>query len=112
MKNIFACVLSIVLFCALGANSVWGATATFAPSDFSGQGTEGTGSPISATVDGVTFSCDKGYGGDQIRCYSGGTLTISSSNTITAISFSFSGGKTGGMSTSNTGLSIIIGAGI
>lgn len=105
MKNIFTCVLSIVLFCALGANSVWGATSTFAPSDFSGQGTEGTGSPISATVDGVTFSCDKGYGGDQIRCYSGGTLTISSSNTITAISFSFSGGKTGGMSTSNTGLS-------
>ncbi len=106
MKNIFTCVLSIVLFCALGANSVWGATATFAPSDFSGQGTSGTGSAISATVDGITFACDLGYGGAQIRCYQYGTITISSvSKTITGISFTFTDGRTGGLSTSYTGLS-------
>ena len=82
-----------------------GQTASFAPSDFNGQGTTGTGSAISATVDGVTFACDKGYGTTQIRCYSGGVITISSSNTITAISFTFSGSYTGGMETSYTSLS-------
>lgn len=86
---------------------MWGqtSTASFAPSDFSGQGTSGTGSAISATVDGVTFACDKGFGTTQIRCYSGGVITISSSNTITAISFTFSGSYTGGMETSYTNLS-------
>ena len=84
---------------------MWAAEASFAPSDFSGQGTSGTGSAISATVDGVTFACDKGYGTTQVRCYSGGKITISSSNTITAISFTFSGSYTGGLETSYTGLS-------
>ena len=84
---------------------MWGQTATFSPSNFSGQGTSGTGSAISATVDGVTFACDKGYGTTQIRCYSGGTITISSSNTITAITFTFSGSYTGGLETSYTSLS-------
>ena len=87
------------------AGHAWGDEASFAPSDFSGQGTSGTGSAISATVDGVTFACDKGYGTTQIRCYSGSKITISSSNTITAISFTFSGSYTGGLETSYTGLS-------
>ena len=83
-------------------------SASFVPNDFYGQGTSNTGSPVSATKDGVTLACDKGYcyGTSHVRCYSGGTLTISSENTITAISFTFSGGSyTGGMSTSYTGLS-------
>ena len=80
-------------------------TASFAASDFSGQGTANTGSAISATKNGVTFACDKGYGTTQIRCYSGGVISISSSNTITALAFTFSGTYTGGMSTSYTGLS-------
>ena len=99
---------SIFLLCALvvGSNAWAGeATASFGPSDFSGQGTSSTGSPISATKSTVTFSCDKGYGTTEIRCYSGGKITISSSNTITAISFTFSGSKTGGMETSYTELS-------
>lgn len=97
---------TVLLLCALvvGSNA-WGDEATFAPSNFSGQGTSGTGSAISATVGGVTFACDKGYGTTQIRCYTGGKITISSSNTITAISFTFSGSYTGGMQTSYTGLS-------
>lgn len=87
----------------LSIGQVWGAD--FAPSDFTDQGTSGTGSAISATVDGVTFACDKGYGTTQIRCYSGGKITISSSNTITAISFTFSGSYTGGLETSYSSLS-------
>ena len=85
-------------------NNAVNSIAVFAPSDFSGQGTSGTGSAISATVDGVTFACNKGYGTTQIRCYSGGIITISSSNTIKAISFTFSGSYTGGMETSYTSL--------
>jgi hypothetical protein len=87
----------------VGVGNVWGVA--FAPSNFSGQGTSGTGSAISAKVDGVTFACDKGYGTTQIRCYSGGKITISSSSTITAISFTFSGSNTGGLETSYTNLS-------
>ena len=85
-------------------NNAVDSTAEFAPGDFSGQGTSGTGSAISATVDDVTFACDKGYGTTQIRCYSGGKITISSSKTIKAISFTFSGSYTGGMETSYTSL--------
>ena len=89
----------------LSIGQMWAENAAFAPSNFSGQGTSGTGSAISATVDGVTFASNKGYGTTQIRCYSGGKITISSTNTITAISFTFSGSYTGGLSTSYTGLS-------
>ena len=97
--------LLLVMLLTLTASTAWGATAEFAPTNFSGQGTSGTGSAISATVNGVTFACDKGYGTTQIRCYSGSTITISSSNTITAISFTFSENKyTGGLATSYTNL--------
>jgi hypothetical protein len=98
---------SILLLCALivGSSNVWAAEASFEPSNFSGQGTSGSGSAISATVNGVTFACDKGYGTTQIRCYSGGKITISSSNTITAIAFTFSGSYNGGLETSYTSLS-------
>ncbi len=98
---------TMLLLCALvvGSGTMWGAEASFAPSNFSGQGTSGSGSAISAEVDGVTFACNKGYGTTQIRCYSGGKITISSSNTITAISFTFSGSYTGGLNTSYTDLS-------
>lgn len=80
-------------------------TAEFAPTNFSRQGTSGTGSEISATVNDVTFACDKGFGTKQIRCYKDGTITISSLNTITDIAFTFSGSYTGGLSTSYTDLS-------
>ena len=35
---------------------------TFTPTDFEGKGTTSTGSPVEVTKDGVTVSCDKGYG--------------------------------------------------
>jgi uncharacterized protein YjdB len=101
LKLFFACLLMAVL----SIGQVWGDEAPFAPSDFTGQGTSGTGSPISATKSTVTFACDLGYGGTQFRCYSGGKITISSANTITAISFTFSGSYTGGLNTSYTNLS-------
>lgn len=83
------------------------ASVTFAPSDFSGQGTSGTGSAISASKDGVSFSCDKGYGTTQIRCYSGGKITISALSNITSISFTFSGSNNGGLETSYMDISAI-----
>ena len=89
-------------------NGMWGQTraeASFTPSNFEGQGTSGTGSAISATVNEVTFACNKGYGAAQIRCYKNGVITISSSNTITDISFTFSGSYDGGMDNLYTGLS-------
>ncbi len=74
-------------------------TATFAPSNFSGQGTSGSGSSCSATIDSITVSTDKGYGTTQFRVYSGGTLTISSSaGNISAIDFTTSGSYGGGLS--------------
>ncbi len=95
----------MALLCAV-FSVAWGVEATFNPSDFSGQGTSGTGSAISATVnDVVTFSCDKGYGTTQIRCYSGGKITITSTKTITAINFTFSGDYKGGLKASYTKLS-------
>lgn len=86
------------------------ATVTFEPADFAGQGTEGTGSAVSATKDGVTVSTDKGFGHsnyttglpDQLRVYNGGTLTIESSATITKIEFTFEDSKDGFLETSYT----------
>ena len=96
----------LLLACMMLGMSAWGeTTATFEPSDFSGQGTSGTGDAISATVDGVTFACDKAFGTTQIRCYKDGKITISSNKTITAIAFTFSGTYTGGLETSYTDLS-------
>ena len=81
-------------------------TATFTPStSWDPTGTSGTGSLIEATVDGVTFSCDKGFVTTQIRCYKNGVITISSENTITQLDFTFSGSYNGGLESSYTGLS-------
>lgn len=92
------------------------ATVIFAPADFADKGTEGTGSAISVTKDGVTVATDKGYGHrtynpdtekndgapDQLRVYKGGKLTISATSTITKIKFTFADDKDGGLSESYT----------
>lgn len=58
----------------------------FASTDFEGQGTDGSGSSITKTTDGVTVASDKGYGASgHVRVYSGGTITISSTSTITKV---------------------------
>ena len=55
------------------------ADVVFTSADFNGQGTSGTGSQVTATKDGVTFTCDKAYG-DQygVRCYKNSNVTITS----------------------------------
>ena len=96
---------------SITVNAASGETTTevkFEPNEFSGQGTSGSGSSITKTKDGITFSCDKGYGTTQIRCYSGGNITVAaeSGKTIKSISFTFSGSYTGGLETSYTNLNI------
>ena len=105
MKRRFT--LLLAAFWLLMTSSIcFAQTATFTPStSWNPTGTSGTGSLIEATVDGVTFSCDKGYVTSQIRCYKNGVVTISSANTITQIDFSFSGSYNGGLDESYTNLS-------
>ena len=59
------------------------ADVVFTSADFYGQGTQATedtpGSAVSATKEGVTFSCNNAYG-DQyaVRCYATGVVSITS----------------------------------
>ena len=52
----------------------------FDKDDFAGKGTSSTGSEVTVTKDGVTFSCDKAYGDGQygVRCYKNGVVSIKS----------------------------------
>ena len=104
MKNYLFKILILLCSLAIGG-SAWADTVTFTPSDFTGQGTSGYGGAMSVTKNGVTFACNDGYGTTDIRCYNGSTITISSSSTITALSFSFADSNTGGLKASYTGLS-------
>lgn len=80
------------------------ADVVFTSTEFNGQGTSGTGGEVTATKDGVTFTCNKAFG-DQygVRCYKNGVVTITStSEQIGKIVFEFAtvSGKTydgGGM---------------
>lgn len=70
----------------------------FTSADFNGQGTSGTGGVVTATKNGVTFTCDKGFG-DQygVRCYKTSNVSIvSESEQIGKIAFEFAtvSGKT------------------
>ena len=86
--------LAAVLF----AGSMMATEVTFTKADFAGQGTANTGSEVSATKDGVTFTFSKGYCADEsLRCYAHGALTISAESTIEKINFTTTGGKTGGL---------------
>lgn len=82
--------------------------ANFSYTDFSGQGTEGTGSSISATKDTyITISSNLGFGADgHVRIYSGGTITVSASGgkTITKIVFTSTASGTSKNGPSKIGL--------
>jgi hypothetical protein len=56
MKKFFS-LFAAVLFAA----SMMATEVVFTNADFAGQGTANTGSEVSATKDGVTFTCNKGY---------------------------------------------------
>ena len=63
---------------------------TFTPTDFEGKGTTSTGSPVEVTKDGVTVSCDKGFGNSYaFRCYTDGVVTISATENIYSLEFTF-----------------------
>ena len=71
---------------------------TFTKDDFAGQGTANTGSEVTATKGGVTFTYTKGYCADEsLRCYAHGELSITATSTIQKINFTTTGGKTGGL---------------
>ncbi len=93
MKKIFS-ILAAVLF----AGSMMATEVVFTNADFAGQGTANTGSEVTATKDGVTFTFSKGYSAtESLRCYAHGALTISAESTIEKINFTTTGGKTGGL---------------
>ena len=79
------------------------ADVVIAGADFAGQGTANTGSEVSVTKDGVTFTCDKGYSDDAhatLRCYKGGVITISSeTKQIGKLAFQFYSTYTGDLET-------------
>ena len=85
MKKI-TLLMSAMLFAVMSFAGV----VTFTPADFEGQGTTGTGSPVTVTKDGVTVSCDKGYGTSYaLRCYTDGVVTISATENIASLEFAF-----------------------
>lgn len=93
MKKFFS-LIAAVLF----AGSMMADVVTFTKDDFAGQGTANTGSEVSATKGGVTFTYSKGYCADEsLRCYAHGALSITASSTIEKINFTTTGGKTGGL---------------
>lgn len=93
MRKFFS-LLAAVLF----AGSMMATEVVFTNADFAGQGTANTGSEVTATKDGVTFTFSKGYSAtESLRCYAHGALTISAESTIEKINFTTTGGKTGGL---------------
>lgn len=85
MKKLFS-LIAAVLF----AGSMMAVDVVFSSVDFNGKGTSGTGSEVTVTKGGVTFTCDKAFG-DQygVRCYKGAVVTISSEQQIGKIVYEF-----------------------
>lgn len=98
MKKLFS-LFAAVLF----ASSMFATVVTFTKDDFAGQGTANTGSEVTATKSGVTFTYSKGYCADEsLRCYAHGALSITATAKITKINFTTTGGKTGGLASEVT----------
>lgn len=75
---------------ALVSLSMLAVDAVFDASDFNGKGTSQTGSEVTATKNGVTFTCDKAYGDSYgVRCYKNGVVSISCEQQIAKIIFEF-----------------------
>ena len=83
----FLTILTILF--TVGVGSMWGAEVTFTTAAYNGKGgTSGTGGSATSTSSGVTITSTKAYyTSAHIREYSGGTITVSSSNNITKIVF-------------------------
>lgn len=86
MKKIFSLFAAVLFAGSMMADVV------ISGSDFAGQGTASTGSEVSATVEGVTFTCDKAYSDDEhatLRCYKNGNITITAPEKIGKLVFQF-----------------------
>ena len=97
MKKIFS-LFAAVLF----AGSMMADDVVISGRDFAGQGTVNTGSEVSATVEGVTFTCDKAYSDDEhatLRCYKNGNITITAPEKIGKLVFQFYSTYNGGLDT-------------
>ena len=108
MKQIHFVKLLFVALLACGNILAWGAEVTFTPSDYAGSGgTSGSGGSATATKDGVTIASTKAYvdGTTAVREYSSGTLTISSSNTISKIVITATGSSYAKWTTTNGSIS-------
>ena len=95
MKKLFTFVAAALFAGSMMAESE---PVVISGSVFAGQGTASTGSEVSATVDGVTFTCDKGYSDDAhntLRCYKNSTITISAEEQIGKLVFQFYSTYTG-----------------
>ena len=87
MKKLFSFVLAAMMAMPMIAEDV---VVNFAASDFEGKGTASTGSEVTVTKDGVTFTCDKAYGSQwSVRCYKGSTIIITAETNIKGIEFEF-----------------------
>lgn len=81
--------VALLVFCSLNA---WGADVTLTTADYTWNALN---NEVSQTVDGVTFHFSGGstaptyYSKNGLRTYEGCTITISSTNTITKIVFSY-----------------------
>ena len=87
MPKRLAMVLTVLF--TLGVGSMLGAEVTFTTDAYNGKGGDsGTGGSATSTSSGVTITSTKAYyTSAHIREYSGGTITVSSSNNITKIVF-------------------------
>ena len=96
MKKIFSLFAAVLFAGSMMADVV------ISGSDFAGQGTASTGSEVSATVEGVTFTCDKAYSDDKnatLRCYKNGVITITAPEKIGKLVFQFYSTYTGDLDT-------------
>jgi len=87
-----------------GVSGAWANPVSFSYSDFTGQGSSQTYTPISASKDGVTVSSDRGYGpsgNNHFRIYAGGKLSITSSKKITSVYVRFSASNYNNLSGDN-----------
>ena len=97
-----AMVLTMLLIVGIG--QAWGETATFTATQSGGWTT--TAGAQSGTIDGVTLAVTNGINnGTQLRCYSGATMTISSTNNITEIAVTCTGSGTSNYSPGKFSLS-------
>ena len=97
MKKLFTFVAAALFAGSMMAESE---PVVISGSVFAGQGTAQTGSEVSATVGGVTFTCDKGYSDDAhntLRCYKNSTITITAQEQIGKLVFQFYSTYTGNL---------------